>query len=471
MTDLKSPFFTQDPHIDMRIRVQEMDVPSEFKKDNVLLLVMRYFFTPQGGTKKSKFARCVKGNVFSMCRLGFTLLLGASLSISSSIALAASSDYAALVAPVVQQQPEALMTEGLEAQFSANQSLSNRWLSDSAALTVTHENDALTDDLDTQNWAMGVEFSLLLPEQKSALKGVSEAYQAQLSVQREYLNWLASGKVRQLVWQYSKAEISLNLAESALKKSLELQENVKQKVEVGDSTQLDLLMAEKFVLEQQALVSQKQGLLTLAKKQLQFWTQTNTLPSDITEVPHEAWNPQSHPKLRWMQSAYAISTAQLSQQKTLNKSGPSFFVGAQKDQNRVDENTFLFIEVSVPIGASPSNQVAIADKQQAQQMQKFELLQAQQTLEQLVLAAEQTIAINENNQRLVQQQNQIAQETLQLAEQSYQLGESSIQSLLLIQKSALEAALNLELASASLEEAIANANQVKGYALSEKGTQ
>jgi len=409
----------------------------------------------------------------------FSLLLGASLSISSAMALASpaiSADYAALVAPVVQQQPEALMSEGLEAQFSANQSLSDSWLSDSAAITVTHENDALTDNLDTQNWAMGVEFSLLLPQQKNALQGVSvsEAYQAQLSVQLDYLSWLASGKVRQLVWQYSKAEISLNLAESALKKSLELQENVKMKVEVGDSTQLDLLMAEKFVLEQQTRVSQKQGLLALAKKQLQFWTQTTELPNDITEVQHNAWNPQSHPKLRWMQSAYEVSTAQLSQQKTLNKSGPSFFVGAQKDQNRVDENTFLFIEVSVPIGASPSNQVAIAEKQQAQQMQKMALLQAQQALEQSVLVAEQTITINENNQRLAQQQNHIAQETLRLAEQSYQLGESSIQSLLLIQKSALEAALNLELASANLEEAIANANQVKGYALNamlEKGKQ
>ena len=98
-------------------------------------------------------------------------------------------------------------------------------------------------------------------------------------------------------------------------------------------------------------------------------------------------------------------------------------------------------------------------------MQKAELLRAQQQLEEAVLAAEQAIMINESNQKLAQQQNHIAQKTLQLAEQSYQLGESSIQSLLLIQKSALEAELNLELASASLEEAIADANQVKGYGL------
>ncbi len=392
-------------------------------------------------------------------------LMGVALTFNSSLTTATSLDYRVLVNPIVQQQPEALMSEGLQAQFAANQSLSKSWLSDSTSITVTHENDALTDDMGTQNWAMGVEFSLLLPKQKDALLGVSDAYKKQLGVQQSYLNWLASGKLRQLVWQYSKAEIALNFAESALKKSLELQDNVKMKVEVGDSTELDLLMAEKFVLEQQSLVSQKQGLLALAKNKFQLWTKSSQLPSDITEARHSEWKVENHPQLRWMQSAYEVSKAEYTQQKTRNKAGPSFFVGAQKDQNSIEDNTYLFIEVSVPIGSSPENQKNLAEKQQTQQVQKAELLRAQQQLEEAVLAAEQAIMINESNQKLAQQQNHIAQKTLQLAEQSYQLGESSIQSLLLIQKSALEAELNLELASASLEEAIADANQVKGYGL------
>jgi len=392
-------------------------------------------------------------------------LMGAALTFNSSLTTATSLDYRALVSPIVQQQPEALMTEGLQAQFLANQQLSKRWLSDSTSITVTHENDALTDDMGTQNWAMGVEFSLLLPNQKNALRGVSDAYRAQIDAQEQYLNWLASGKLRQLVWQYAKAEIALNFAESALNKSFELQENVKMKVEVGDSTELDLLMAEKFVLEQQSLVSQKQGLLILAKNQFQLWTKTSQLPSDISEAYYSEWSAENHPKLRWMQLAYEVSKAEYTQQKTRNKSGPSFFVGAQKDQSSLEDNTFLFIEVSVPIGDSPENQISLAEKQQVQLEQKAELLRVQQQLEEAVLAVEQTIVLNENNQKLAQQQNKIAQQTLQLAEQSYQLGESSIQSLLWIQKSALEATLNLELAKASLEEAIANANQVKGYSL------
>lgn len=400
------------------------------------------------------------------------LLLGASLSLGSTMVFSASPDYVALLEPVVQKQPESLMAKGLKAQFLANQSLSNSWLSDSAAIRVTHENDSLTGDLNTQNWALGVEFSLLLPSQKNALQSVSNAYQKQLNLQQSYLNWLASGKLRQLVWRYAKAGIALDLAESALKKSLELQQTVKVKVEAGDSTQLDLLIAKKFVLEQQALVSQKQSLLTLAKNQFQLWTKSADLPSDISEVRYNQWNVQNHPQLRWIESLYSISKAEYAQQKTRNKAGPSIFVGAQKNENISEDNTLLIVEFSIPIGSAPENKMNVAEKQQTLQMQKSELLRAQQTLEEKVLAAEQMIEMNESNQLLSQQQHQISQKTLQLAEQSYQLGESPIQSLLLIQKSALEATLNLELASASLKEAIANANQVKGYALNsvlEKG--
>ncbi len=392
-------------------------------------------------------------------------LLGASLSMGANTVLAASSDYIALVVPVVQQQPEALISEGLQSLFLANQSLSNNWLSDSMAITVMHENDALTGDLDTQNWALGVEFSLLLPKQQDALKVVSEAYQKRLLEQNLYLNWLASGKLRQLVWRYKKAKIAVDLAETALQKSLDLQENVKQRVGVGDSPQLDLLLAEKFVLEQQSQVSQKQGMFELARKEFHFWTQQAQLPLDVTETLQEVWSIQKHPKLRWIQSAYDISKAQYSQQKTLNKSGPSFLVGAQNDQNNTEYNTFLFIEVSVPIGSAPLNRVNVAEKQQALYAQRAELVRAEQALKVLVLNAEQAIAMSEKNQLLAQKQNQISQETLRLAEQAYQLGESSIQSFLLIQKEALASLLNLELANVRLEEAIANSNQVKGHIL------
>ncbi len=402
-------------------------------------------------------------------RFVWSCMFGLSLGLSTSYSIAASTDYVALVAPVAQQQPEALMRAGLQSLSDANKSLSQRWLSDAMSITVTHENDALTDNLDTQNWAAGLEFSVLLPKQKESLKGVSEAYQSQLTVQQEYLNWLASGKLRQLTWAYKKAQVEADLAESAFKNSLELKENVKRKVEVGDSAQLDLLLAEKFVLEQQALAEQKLGQLNLIKKEFSFWTNQSELPQEIVEHRQSSLPLHKHPELRWIQSAYDVSKAQYAQQKTMNQDGPSFFVGAQNDKNRAEDNTFLFLEVSIPIGKAPMNLVNVAEKKQALQTQRIELKRAEQSLNVAILAADQAILMSEKRRVLAEKQNQIAQETLRLAEQSYQLGESSIQSLLLIKKDALVARLNVELANASLDQTIANANQVKGYPLVMQG--
>ena len=410
----------------------------------------------------------INANLFSPAHRSIRLVccvLGVSLGLNVSSAFSASRDYVALVEPVAQQQPEALMAEGLQSLSDANQAVSQRWLSDAVAITVAHENDALTGNLDTQNWAVGAEFSILLPKQQSALQGVSEAYRAQLSVQQEYLNWLASGKLRQLTWDYKKAQIEADLAESVLKNSLELQENVQRKVEVGDSAQLDLFLAEKFVLEQQSLVEQKRGQLTLLQNEFHFWTDQLELPKDIIETHQSSLPLNKHPKLRWIQSAYEVSKAQYSQQKTLNREGPTFLVGAQNDKNSTEDNTFLFVEVSIPIGSAPMNQVNIAEKQQALQTQRVEVKRAEQALSVAILAAKQAVLMSEKNRLLAEQQDSIAQKTLRLAEQAYQLGESSIQSLLLIKKEALAARLKVELASANVEQAIANANQIKGYPL------
>ncbi|GKT11071.1 MAG: outer membrane protein, heavy metal efflux system [Thiomicrorhabdus sp.] len=410
----------------------------------------------------------INSNLFSPASHKICLMcgvLGLSFGLGSAVAFAGSADYVALVDPVAQQQPDALMAEGLQSLSKANQSLSQSWLSDAVAITVAHENDALTGNLDTQNWAVGAEFSILLPKQRRGLQGVSDAYRTQLSVQQDYLKWLASGKLRQLAWAYKKAQIEKNLAESALKNAFEMQENVQRKVEVGDSAQLDLLLAEKFVLEQQAFVQQKQGQLSLLQKEFKFWTNQSDLPKDIVEIRQPSWPLSKHPKLRWVQSAYEVSKAQYSQQKTLNQGGPTFSIGAQNEKNNTEGNTLLFVEVSVPIGSAPMNQVSVAEKQQAIQEQSVAVKRTKQALHIAILSAEQDVLMREQSRLLAKQQHKISQETLRLAEQAYQLGESSIQSLLLIKKEAILAQLNMDLASANFEQAIAQVNQVKGHSL------
>lgn len=69
---------------------------------------------------------------------------------------------------IIQQQPEQQITKGIEEFHSANQSLSNSWISGDVDVIVRHKNDTLTDDDGYKDWEVGVEFPIWLPSQKNA---------------------------------------------------------------------------------------------------------------------------------------------------------------------------------------------------------------------------------------------------------------------------------------------------------------
>ncbi len=400
-------------------------------------------------------------------RISKTLVTSIALFTSLSVpqAFSASTGYLNLLETVAQHQPEQLTAAGLQSLQAANQSLADSWLAGDVTLKIHHENDAMTGNQDIQNWAVGAEFPVWYPSQLDALEGVSSSYQQQVSAQSSYLTWLASSKLRMLAWEYKKATIELNLAQSALQQSQTLQEKVQKKVAVGESTQLDLLLSQKAVLKQQTLVSQKQGLVNLAQSQFEVWTQSKVLPTEISETQLESKLLDEHPQLRWLQAFYQTSEAQLVQQKSMKQAGPTFYLGTQNDKDRVIDNTSLVFEVSIPLGVNPSNGVAIAAQQQEMLSQKAKLAQAKLELQQAIIAAQQAVETNQQQGLLVQQQSALDQEALLLAEKSYQYGASTLQDLLLIQKQALESQLNLELTNANLGQSIANYNQVVGYSL------
>ena len=78
-------------------------------------------------------------------------------------ASAVSLDFVQLLDNVIQHQPEQQTTKGIAEVHSANQSLSDSWISGDVDLIVHHENDTLTDNNDYKNWEVGVEFPIWLP--------------------------------------------------------------------------------------------------------------------------------------------------------------------------------------------------------------------------------------------------------------------------------------------------------------------
>ncbi len=394
----------------------------------------------------------------------FTLSI-MSLWLLPGLSFAVSADFVKLLDNIIQQQPEQQITKGIEEIHSANQSLSNSWISGDVDVIVRHENDTLTDDDGYKDWEVGVEFPIWLPSQKNAQKQVTESYGEELSARQRYLRWQASNSLRKLVWNYQTAEIEVEAARSALKKSRSLQHKVQQKVTAGESPKIDLLLADKAVLKQQNQLVQKQSSLTIAQNQFQRWTQTSHPPQNIQERTLSPLPMDQHPEIIMLMSALQISQAELQKTKSFKRESPRLYLGAKNDKDRNAENTALMFEVSIPLGMNPRYSPKVAQEKRNVYEQQAILDKAKIQLEQGIFRARQTLASAKQSIHFSKQQYDISQKALKMSEIAYQLGETNIQNLLLVQQQTAQAKLNYNLVQARSGRATANLNQISGHIL------
>ena len=378
---------------------------------------------------------------------------------------AVSMDFVKLLDNVIQQQPEQQITKGIQEIHSANQSLSNSWISGDVDLIIRHENDTLTDDDGYKDWEAGVEFPLWLPGQKSAQKQLTASYGQELSAQQSYLRWLASSSLRKLVWNHKTAVIEVDAARSALQKTRSLQHKVQQKVKAGESPKIDLLLADKAVLKQQNQLVKKQSILTIAQHQFQKWTQTSQPPQNIQERTLSPVPMEQHPEIVMLMSTLQISQAELQKTKSFKRESPRLYLGAKNQKDRNAENTALMFEVSIPLGMNPRYSPKVAEEKRNVYEQQALLDKAKIQLEQAIFRAQQTLASAKQSIHFSKQQYKLSQKALTMSETAYQLGETNIQNLLLVQQQTAEAKLNYNLVQARSGRATANLNQVSGHIL------
>jgi len=400
-----------------------------------------------------------------MKSINVLMILGSSLIVTPISALAASINFVELMDNVIQNQPQQQVKNSIKEIHAANQSLSDSWISGDADIIVHHENDALTDNDDYKNWQVGIEFPIWMPSQKSAQKQLTNSYSNEITAQDIYLRWLASETLRNLVWEYHIAKVEIDAARSALHKSRSLQQKVSQKVNAGESPKIDLILANKVVLEQQNKLIKKQSAFSMAQHNFQSWTQTNSFPKNIQErlLPPKAVD--QHPEVIMLSSDIQLSESELKKTRSLKQESPRIFLGAQNDKDKNDENTSLIVEVSIPLGINPRYMPKVAEKKRTIYEKKATLDRAKVKLERAIFKAQQSLATAKQNIIFSKQQYELSKKALAMSEEAYQIGEMNIQNLLLVQQQSDESKLNYELAQAQAGQATAKLNQISGNIL------
>ncbi len=384
----------------------------------------------------------------------------------SEVTLSASIvDFETLLNNIIEQQPEQKIIEGVKELHSSNQNFSNSWVAGDVDLIVHHENDSMTDDEDYQNWQVGVEFPLWLPDQKEAQRQIANSYGREVSAQQVYLRWQASKILRDLAWNYKIASIEVEAAHSTLKKIRSLQHKVKQKVQAGESPKIDLLLANKRVLKQQNQLVKTQSTLTIAENQFEQWTHYRQPPEQIKERVRPPVVLEQHPKIMMLMAYLQISQAMRQKTKSFKRDSPRLYLGAQSNKDQNVENTSLMFEVSFPLGMSASYSPKLATENRQVYEQQARVEKEKIALKQAIFKARQTLASAKQSIHFTKEQYNISQKALSMSETAYQLGDTNIQNLLLVQQETAEAKREYQLVQAQSGRAIAHLNQISGHIL------
>ena len=358
-------------------------------------------------------------------------------------------------------QPQQITLSGFQQLHSAQQEQADSWIAGDVNLVVHHENDALIDDNDTQNWQVGAEFPVWLPSQKQGASELAEAYQSNFVIEQAYLNWLASGAIRELIWDYQTALADVKIAQQTLETSQKLFDSIETQVRLGERPLMDSVLAEQTLLSHQSALIRQQSNLDIAKQAYQKWTGYTALPQSIIETPKETDLGQ-HPEVAKLQAQVTVSNVGLRQIESQQRGQPSLYLGAKQDQIQSQTETSLVMEVAIPLGMDSSFAVKKAQQQLHIQQQRATLQQAESNVVLKKQQIKQRLTQLQQGIELTNQQLNLAEKALDMSLKAYQLGEVSVHNLLLVQQQAINAKREAVLARHQLGQTIANYNQISG---------
>lgn len=361
----------------------------------------------------------------------------------------------------IQQQPQQKTLAGLQQLQAAQKNQANSWIAGDVNLIVHHENDALTDSNDSNNWEVGVQFPIWLPSQKQGATELANISYQNLPIEQAYLNWLASGALRQLLWEYQVAQAEVEVTQDALSISEQLLATIQKQVSLGENPLIDGVLAEQAHLNHKVALIKQQADVDIAKQAYKKWTGFNELPESIFESKAFV-DIEHHPEIQQLQAQLSLSKVGLKQIETQKSGQPSLYFGALKDRVQNQSDTSLVMEVAIPLGINTDFGVKKAEQQLQIQRQQASVDQAAQTIVLKQQQALQQLSQLQQSIELTNQQQVLAEQAFEMSLKAYKLGAIGVQSLLLIQQQANDSKRNAILAQHQFGQATANYNQISG---------
>lgn len=370
-----------------------------------------------------------------------------------------------LVDLTLEKYPDAQWLSALENEASALKQRGNSWTA-GAAMAGLRFQEATSGTLHYLDGT--VEVPLWNLGQRDATQRIGEKAQFDSTMQSALTKWRIAGLVRTALWDISLQELRLDQTKTELEAALQLENDVKRRVETGDLAQTDFLLIQTEVLKKRSALTLAEAEVMHARKRYNSITQTTKVPANFQEnLSNQKEIEITHPVLQAINSQIERKQAELDALQLVGSGQTNVAVGVNSDRpSRGDQrsnNTESFnIAVNVPFGGQSHLAPQVAslnvelNKLRAQRDQLF------RDLEQTHHEAQHNLQVNQAELSISTELKTIAEKHLKMTQLSFSVGEIDLINLLKIQSQTQIAVLTAKERAVIVQRDIAFYNQAVG---------
>jgi outer membrane protein TolC len=275
-----------------------------------------------------------------------------------------------------------------------------------------------------------------------------------------------AGLVREALWNIKLAENRYELAQQVYEVSTKLVATVARRVELGDLSRSDLLMAESDSLEKKTLLGQAELELIKSYQAYTNVTRLQRVPTDFAETQSPIKDiEESHPSVAAVNAMIERAQAQVDWTRRYKQGNqPSILVGTNHARTFKGEslNSGSNIVLQIPVGGDDWNSPFVAEANIALNQKIVERETLLRELTRALAAIRRSIETDRSLLQIAERRREIAETQIRMNQLAFESGEIELINFLKIQSSAQTTIRDARERAILLQRDLAFYNQIVG---------
>lgn len=365
----------------------------------------------------------------------------------------------------VERAPGGLLEVARSKEADSLDRQARSWLAGDPSLDVQYVDDSLGTDLGFREWEAALDLPLPMPGQRSARRRVSEAAALQAVEYPRQRRWQIAGEVREALWAVQRGRTAVRQAEQALAASRELERNVARRVEAGELSRADEVLARQETAQRETALEDARQELAPGLATYRRLTGTEQLPARPAEALSERDEAApDHPQLALLQADLERARAAQQRDRIERRDNWSLRVVGRRDRaaSGADFGNSVGLAINIPFGTASQTRPVLAEAERVAAEAELAFERAQRELSIAMEASRARLDSLERARASATRADELAQDYLAIQERAFELGETDLTELLRARDRAIDARGRLEQRSTEYLREIARFNQIAG---------